>query len=185
MHYVRALRKLSRLGTIGTIATLGALSEFAILITRHCLAIRTVATIAVTTTTTTATTWCIFAILDRATFGLWREQISLNRLVVKTRDRCRQDYFISLCWLTFLARSAGLTLTSFTGFAWFALLARWFRLALVSCLFRFTRFLGYFRLALLFGRLCLCAWALFLFVTTATAATTATTGTATAIIAFT
>ena len=179
MHYVRALRKLSRLGTIGTIATL---SEFAILITRHCLAIRTVATIAVTTTTTAATTWCIFAILDGATFGLWREQISLNRLVVKTRDRCRQDDFISLCWLTFLARSAGLTLTSFTGFAW---LARWFRLALVSCLFRFTRFLGYFRLALLFGRLCLCAWALFLFVTTATAATTATTGTATAIIAFT
>jgi hypothetical protein len=182
VHYVRALRKLSRLGTIATLATLGALSEFAVLITWHCLAIRTVATIAVATTTTTATTWCIFAILDRATFGLWREQISLNRLVVKTRDRCSQDDFISLCWLTFLARSAGLTLTSFTGFAW---LARWFRLALVRGLFRFTRFLGDFRLALLFGRLCLCAWALFLFVTTATAATPATTGTATAIIAFT
>jgi hypothetical protein len=179
VHYVRALRKLSRLGTIGTIATLGALSEFAVLITRHYLAIRTVATIAVATTTTTATTWCIFAILDRATFGLWREQISLNRLVVKTRDRCSQDDFISLCWLTFLARRAGLTLTSFTGFA------RWFRLALVRGLFRFTRFLGDFRLALLFGRLCLCAWALILFVTTATAATPATTGTATAIIAFT
>jgi hypothetical protein len=182
MHYVRALRKLSRLSTI---ATLGTVSEFSVLITRHCLAIRTVATIAVATTTTATTTWCILAILDGATFGLWREQISLNRLVVKTRDRCRQDDFISLCWLTFLARRAGLTLTSFTGFAWFAWLARWFRLALVRGLFRFTRFLCYFRLALLFGRLCLCAWALFLFVTTATAATTAATGTATAIIAFT
>jgi hypothetical protein len=79
---MRALRKLSRLGTLCT------LSKFAVLIARHSLAIRTIATIAVATTTTTTTTWRIFAILDGAAFSLWREQIRLNRIVVKTSYWC-------------------------------------------------------------------------------------------------
>ena len=124
----------------------------------------------------------IFAIFGGTTFGLWREQIRLNRIVIKTCFRCGQNYFVRLCWLAFLARCARLTLTSFSGFAWFAL---GFGLALVSCLFRFACFFGFFRLALLLGSLGFCACTFFLLVATATAATTATTGAATAIVAFT
>jgi hypothetical protein len=82
---VRALRKLSRLGCFGTLCALG---KFAVLIAWHSFAIRTIATIAVATTTTTTTTWRIFAILDGAAFSLWREQIRLNRIVVKTSYWC-------------------------------------------------------------------------------------------------
>lgn len=179
MHCVRALRSLVCLRGLAT------LGEFAILITRHCFTIRTVATITVATATAATTTWRIFAILDSTTFGLWREQISLHCIVIKTSHRCGQYCFISLHWLALLARCTGLTLTSFTGFAWFTWFALWFGLALVSCLFGFACFLVFFRLALLLGGLCFCACTFFLLVATATAATTATTGAATAIIAFT
>ena len=173
MHCVRALRSLVCLRGLAT------LGEFAILITRHCFAIRTVTTIAVATATAATTTWRIFAILDSTTFGLWREQISLHCIVIKTSHRCGQYCLISLHWLAFFARCTGLTLTSFTGFAWFTWFALRFGLALVSCLFGFECF---FRLALLLGGFGFCACTFFLFVATATAATTATTGAATAIV---
>ena len=182
MHCVRALRSLVCLRGLATFG------EFAILITRHCFATRTVATIAVTTATTATTTWGIFAILDSATFGLWREHVGLNSIVIKTTYWCGQYGFISLYGLAFLARCTGLTLTAFTGFAWFTWFtwfARWFGLALVSCLVGFACFFGFFRLALLLGGFGFCACTLFLFVATATAATTATTGTAATIIAIT
>jgi hypothetical protein len=116
---------------------------------------------------------------------LWREQISLNRLVVKACDRCSQNNFISLYWLAFLARRTGLTLTPFTGFAWFTRFARWFGLALVSGLFGFACFFGFLRLALLLGGFGFCACTFFLFIATATTTTTATTGTAATIISIT